>query len=59
MLVSVFGFVLMALVFLTRSYRLLNQAYDAGDVNADLTAEPGAADPIPGPNVLGKGHAES
>ncbi|MDF1487455.1 MFS transporter [Tessaracoccus caeni] len=58
-LVSVFGFILTALVFLTRSYRLLNQAYDAGDVNADLTTAPGASDPIPGPNPLGKGHAES
>jgi len=58
-LVSVFGFVVTTLVFFTRSYRLLTQAYDAGDVNADLTAEPGASDPIPGPNPLGKGHAES
>lgn len=58
-LVSVFGFVLTLLAFLTRSYRLLGAAYDAGDVNADLTAEPSASDPIPGPNPLGKGHSES
>lgn len=58
-LVSVAGFILTALVFLTRSYRLLNQAYEEGDVNADLTTDPGASDPIPGPNPLGKGHAES
>lgn len=58
-LVSIAGFILTALVFLTRSYRLLNQAYEEGDVNADLTTDPGASDPIPGPNPLGKGHAES
>ncbi|HMR50725.1 MAG TPA: MFS transporter [Arachnia sp.] len=38
-LVSIFGFVVTTLVFFTRSYRLLNAAYDAGDVNADLTSD--------------------
>lgn len=53
-LVSIAGFVLTALAFLTRTYRRLGESYAAGDVNADV-----AGDPTPRPDVLGKGHAES
>ena len=58
---SVVGMAITLLAFLTRTYRLLNGAYEAGDVNKDVAGgEPGrAADPIPGPDPLGKGHSES
>ncbi|AQP45791.1 hypothetical protein RPIT_14080 [Tessaracoccus flavus] len=60
-LVSVGGLILTSLVFFTKTYRRLNATYEAGDVNKDIAAfAPGeAADPIPGPDPLGKGHAES
>lgn len=61
-LASLVGFVVTALVFLTRTYRILNQSYAAGDVNADLTsdapADAGPAPDQPGPDVLGKGLTE-
>lgn len=53
-LVSIGGFVLTTLVFFTRTYRRLSESYAAGDVNADVISED-----LPGPDVLGKGHAES
>lgn len=63
--VSVIGFVLTSLVFLTRTYRRLSAAYAEGDVNADLAdgeeaPEPvaGPAPDLPGPDVLGKGYTE-
>lgn len=60
-LVSAVGLILTSLVFLTKTYRRLNATYEAGDVNIDVASgEPGhASDPIPGPDPLGKGHAES
>lgn len=61
-LASAVGFVVTALVFFTRTYRILNQSYAAGDVNADLTsdapADAGPAPDQPGPDVLGKGLTE-
>ena len=60
---SAVGFVITALVFVTRTYRLLNASYAAGDVNADLTADDtseivGPSPDQPGPDVLGKGFTE-
>lgn len=60
-LVSIVGFVLTALVFLTRTYRRLTAAYAAGDVNADLSDDEGQVGPapdLPGPDVLGRGLTE-
>ncbi|GAA4900901.1 MFS transporter [Tessaracoccus lubricantis] len=58
-LVSLGGIVITALAFLTRTYRRLNAAYEAGDVNRDIASAQQASDPIPGPDPLGKGHTES
>lgn len=49
-LVSAAGLVLTALAFLTRTYRRLGAAYDAGDVNAGLAA-PTAPNPAPSPEA--------
>lgn len=59
-LASVVGFILTAAVFLTKTYRLVNASYAAGDVNADISGavEAGAPSDPPGPDVLGKGFAE-
>lgn len=57
-LVSVGGVILTTLAFFTRTYRRLNASYEAGDVNLDVAAAVRAADPIPGPDPMGKGHAE-
>ena len=55
-LVSVVGLFVTAAAFFTRTYRRLNETYAAGDVNAEVAAS--TDDGVPGPNPLGKGHAE-
>ena len=53
-LFSIVGLLVTGAAFLTRTYRLLNASYAAGDVNADVAEA--ADDGVPGPNPLGKGH---
>ena len=55
-LVSVVGLFVTAAAFFTRTYRRLNETYAAGDVNAEVAAS--TDNGVPGPNPLGKGHAE-
>lgn len=53
-LFSIVGLVVTVAAFFTRTYRRLNEAYAAGDVNADL-AQSVDGDGVPGPDPTGRG----
>ena len=53
-LFSIVGLVVTVAAFFTRTYRRLNEAYAAGDVNADL-AQSVDDDGVPGPDPTGRG----
>ncbi|HSO69831.1 MAG TPA: hypothetical protein VLQ67_09355, partial [Arachnia sp.] len=55
-LFSVAGLLVTGAAFFTRTYRLLNASYAAGDVNADVAES--TDDGMPGPDPLGRGFAE-